>query len=496
MQKRQWLPTNSHPNYVTNLTSDIHDDGCNVMLAISTNNQPILRMKRRRNCKVPAHPEIIQAIKELWRLQWPGPDNLFSEPKFVHLRETCQSLYPKAGSAQTLDFALSTALRAFGLPCNLASRDTNLALPIELIAEHLDRAFRQVKSKQFHLCPLDCADNLPALNFGPNSVRKLSQDELEMLVNLKRLKRINSSWIFDIKRFSEFHWLVVEESVQHAGEPNAREIRSIFDGFDLSRDLGEILPHKNQFPLSVERALFALLLVPWEDMTTYRDLDWRGFRIPWVYTVSEDIFTRPAPPPSPDTLSWEPKCYQDEYGNRVEEEGPVKLPLVRDIAQTLSWLDDACWDNLCAARTSPIFATPIEHFFVRAFLNDDIDEFLAHVTVIEAALGMKKDFTGKERPQFRDPKNQSNKNSGPTVRVANRLSNLLKRTEAADEFHQLFGLRSEFLHGRKMAPISSYDKNLARRLAREVICELISSALATPTPSIREEYLDNLLTKT
>lgn len=39
------------------------------------------------------------------------------------------------------------------------------------------------------------------------------------------------------------------------------------------------------------------------------------------------------------------------------------------------------------AKQSVLFGTPIVHYLVRTFLADGVDEFLAHITTIEAALG-------------------------------------------------------------------------------------------------------------
>ena len=63
---------------------------------------------------------------------------------------------------------------------------------------------------------------------------------------------------------------------------------------------------------------------PWEE---WAEFDW-PFRVPWVYTLSDDIFVRPFPPPSPDTLSWRPDIYDEEDGNIVfETEQPERLDL-------------------------------------------------------------------------------------------------------------------------------------------------------------------------
>lgn len=42
----------------------------------------------------------------------------------------------------------------------------------------------------------------------------------------------------------------------------------------MSRDLGEIDPHKSRFPLVVETALFFLLLALWEEWARMAEVNW------------------------------------------------------------------------------------------------------------------------------------------------------------------------------------------------------------------------------
>jgi hypothetical protein len=431
-------------------------------------------------------PDLVGAVAALWRLDPPGSHNLFSAPAFVRLRETCQKLYPKAGSRDALNSALSNALRLLGWPTGLAPHHADLALPAEVAAARLDGAFRRLQSTRVHLCPLDCADELPTLSFGPNRVQRMSAAELERLVDPRRLKRFNPTWTFDAERFSEFSWLVVNEVVPLDGEPGARALPSLFP-LDLNRDAGALEPHQRRYATVVEAALFALLLAPWEDWAVYRDLDWRAFRVPWIYTIDYDIFAGTLPPPSPETLSWQPDFFVDDYGEAIELERPIRLPLSDCAAKALEWLNDAAWADLIRARESSLFGTPVEHFLVRGYLADGIDEFLAHITVVEAALGMSIDHYRHSRPKI------GSKDPGATARVAARLSALLGSNTAGDDFKQLFGTRSDFLHGRTMSPISSQDRILARRLAREAVVALVRAALARSVPSSRDAYLDDLL---
>jgi hypothetical protein len=55
-----------------------------------------------------------RAVTELWRVLPRGPDDPYSCPDFVQLKEALRSLFPKLGK---LMLALGTALGSSGLPC-------------------------------------------------------------------------------------------------------------------------------------------------------------------------------------------------------------------------------------------------------------------------------------------------------------------------------------------------------------------------------------------
>lgn len=427
---------------------------------------------------------MISAISDLWRLHPPRPDNILAHPAFQRLRDDCLNGYPNAGKKGPA-FALSTALRALGLPCDLQKETLHLSLPVKEAALGLDAAMRATHAKHIHLVPLDLAADLPSLAFGSARLGRLTADELRTLVNETRLKRLYPRRDFDAARFSEFHWLVVEETVALVREPEARAVPLLF--MDLSRDLGQIEPHKGRFPDTVEEALFFLLLAPWEKWSKMAEVDWRGFRVPWVYTVDYDIFVRPDPPPSPNTLSWEDRIYDDGCGGTYGEERPVGLCLKDEVATELRGWDQSRWTIVGQAKRSVLFETPITHFLVRAFLAEGVDEFLAHVTTIEAALGLRADY----RKEFRVAPDR-HKSFSATKRMRGRVAGLLGDRSYADQYERLFDLRSEFLHGRAMTAISTKERVLARSLARQVVEGLIRATQGGPISS-REDFLDALL---
>lgn len=428
--------------------------------------------------------EFREAMEDLWRLSPPGPDNLLAAPAFVRLREACRNGYSNMGKNGP-GFALSTALRSLGLPCVLPSGAANLALPVAEAVRRLDEALRATHTRRVYLAPLDMADKLPPITFGAARVGRFNAAELLSLVDAPRLRRAFPNMEFDAERFSEFHWLVVEERAYIDRDPEARAVPGLF--MNLSEDLGRVEPHKGLFPGAIEDALFFLLLAPWDTWAEIHEADWRGFRVPWVYAVEDDLFVRPQSPPSSDSLSWEERHYDDGYGGTIEVLRPSSLPLSDDAQSELLVWDQTRWGIVDVVRRSPLFETPIVHFFVRAFLTDGVDEILAHITTIEAALGLQADYNPSTRVSP-----DRHKGMRATQRMCGRVAGLLGDRSFADEYEMLFNLRSAYLHGRTMRSISTKERVLARSLARQVIEALILAAQAGPVAS-REAFIDGLL---
>ncbi|HVH73976.1 MAG TPA: hypothetical protein VM755_03585 [Stellaceae bacterium] len=404
---------------------------------------------------------------------------MFKAPEFVRLRDVCASLYLTTRSASEdaaaletgLEFALSHALDSLGLPGRPSPADRHLALPAGVAAARLHAAFQRRKGRRLYLCPLDKADSLPDLTFGPNRIARFTAVELEKLVDLPRLRRISSAWAFDARRFSQFMWLTIEKTYSRERAPSQRAIPWLFEPPVWP---GAIEPHRRWFPIAVENALLAMLLAPWEDWTVWRALDWRGFEMPWVYEIDDDLFVRPLPPPSPDSLSWEPPALDDDGEEVSGTEEPERRALVPG-AEVSAWLNESRWTDAARALQSPLFETPIAHFFVKTFLEDPLDEFLAHITAIEAALGLQSDYR-----------------RGATKLVAQRVATLLGEQDAGRIYHDLFNLRCAFLHGRNMDTISSEQRIGARRLARRVVDALARAVPTLPQGQSREDFLNNL----
>lgn len=426
----------------------------------------------------------ITAVEAVWRIPRPGPNNLLAAPSFVALSELCQAEY---GGGKPV-FALSAALRSLGLPCHLPSDRAGLALDSASAANAIDAAYRRKTALRRHLCPLDLADDLPPLHFGDARVAQFSADELADLFDAPRLARNFHNQALDAKRLAQFHWLVVEEEIVLDPRPEARNVPSMYMTFN--RDFGEIDPHLGRFPPAVEAALFFLLLAPWEQWSTMQEVDWRGFRVPWIYTIDDDLFIRPAPPPSADSLTLEPWIVEDNWGEEIELERPTTLRLDDDAKVGLTRFTDGAWQELAAARATGLFETPIAHFLVRAFLADGMDEVMAHMTAIEAAVGLEMDHKKWLRPKP-DP---HKKVSSATERVAARVGAVVSDRASVQAYKDLFDLRSTFVHGRAgLHKVSTAQRVAARKLARGVARGLVDVATHSAGAGSRADILSDLL---
>jgi hypothetical protein len=427
---------------------------------------PALRDCREERTDVPEDLELEQAVAAVWAIPPPGPDNLLSHRDFVALGEVCARRYGGANLA----FALANALRSLGLPCNAAPGEGRPESDIRSFAERLAKGFASVTTRRRHLCPLDLADELSPLSFGAATVRRYDAQALADLFDTVRIRRHYPGQAIDFGRLSELQWLVVEETVAIDPRPEARAVPILFE--DLRRDLGAFEPHAARYPPAVERALFYLLLAPWETWSTMLEVDWRGFKIPWVYTVDTDLAIRPPRPPDSDELTFEPAFAKDAWGEDVEYERPSVLTLEDSSRSELASFDEAGWQRLETARTTSLFATPVEHFLVRAFRSDGIDEMMAHMTAIEAAVGEEGDHRRRLRVKP-DP----NPRLGPTERVAARVAGLIDDSAAAAAYVDLFDLRSMFVHGRaSLGTISTDQRVRCRQLSRRVAECLVKAA--------------------
>ncbi|MCH4092076.1 hypothetical protein [Acetobacter sp.] len=419
------------------------------------------------------------ALRPLWEIMPPGPTDLSQHPAYLVFKAFCSKAFKSADKGLGFAIALPAALRAAGLPCMM--RAPAVASSLHTGARAFVEAFAATTIRRRYLCPLDFADAMPELAFGGVRLCRLTSTELSVLSDRRRLARHYPDQPFD-DRLAEFNWLIVEDEMQAPASVGQRALPFLYE--DMHRNFGEIDPHASVYPAAVTDALFGLLLAPWEEWHQ-DEYDWRGFSIPWIHLTTDDIFIRPQPMPTADTLSWEEASYQEWDGEVVEYERPVCGYLDADAQATLTGFDGAWWSRIKAAQRTALFDTPVKHFLVRAALSNGMDELMAHMTTIEAALGLQSDFSNKGRSRA--------ERMGATERLKKRITALLGDPQADIDYAKLFETRSAFVHGRSLpGAISSADRKRARSLARRVVLALIDAATGPTPPCSRDDYLTTL----
>ncbi|WP_429038455.1 hypothetical protein [Aeromonas media] len=418
------------------------------------------------------HPDqsLVAALEALWDIPPSASQNLWRSREFIALKELLVKQYRNGKSTFGLEWSIDNALRSLGLPCSAPYLPDQHRPDFDKVAAALTNEFQRTRTRRRYLCPLDMAGELPTFQFGDAKISRFSAAELEALFDAPRLELFYSDIQLDTQKLSLFHWLVVEEDVSVRSESGSRRFSGL--NFSCDKDLGEIVPHRGRFPTAVERALFVLLLAQWEDWADRVEVDWRGFQLPWIYSLDDDLCAFPSQPPTPERLSWVPDVRQVEDNEWDEYERPAYLQTMVSAENVQQDLESK-WALLqeTNALESELFSTPVEHFLVRAFLSDGIDEVIAHLIMIEAAFGTEADHERKMR--LGADKHQE----GATRRVAARLSTAIGKPGAAKEFLDLYDMRCKYVHGRPEGRVISTEQRItARRLAREAANALVEQA--------------------
>ncbi len=422
--------------------------------------------------------DLEQVVLNVWALR-PPPRDFFQSPQYRALAAVCVADHGGKRDSIGMSSALSNILRSLGLPA--FHPDRGRWGPVEHAAARIDACFRMSERRLVHLCPFDVADTLPDLKLGAAHVRTFTLAELEAVLDAPRLRRWTVDWSIDADKLSELQWLVVEEDAAVPPEPGRRSLPFIYLPID-QWGRGRINPHASRFPKPVQEVLFIILLAAWEDWNGSFADDWRGFQIPWSHTIDPDLAVRPLPLPSIEGFAWQPDPREDD------EDRERLAHYSRDAsANEVEAIINLLWDLWEAGRTSELFSAPIVHFLVTAFVNKGIDEFMAHVSSIEAALGLSWDHRNSERPP-----SAVRPGINGTRRMIHRMTALLDDETAATEFDRLFQVRSQFVHGRAMDDVPVSDLVAARRLARRVAVAILGLAAAHPARS-RVDVLEALL---
>ena len=385
----------------------------------------------------PSLPQSVRsAISELWRTSLPTEDSALASRAFDLLERNCRDTYSaisgsrihEVSDSNTEPRALRSALRNF-FRWNSAPWHCEHRPNADDTAVNLHRAFLSSTVNRTYFAPLDrlcllrysvrLSEKLTSVRFGPNEIVLLTSEELSHRIPCEALSRFGPRHEFPLKQLDDRYWLVVTVQ-EDAGPIWKRNWHQIW--YERLDDFDKIPVFESTYPAQVEDALFVLLLGFVKELD---DIFWRPFVIPWVYSFTEDPFADPPRSPDSSVLS---TTFVGEPGEEFEvSDQSERFSLTGDDLIAL----EKRWSKLqtVSAKTDAEgknFHPLTRYFFVKAFVDQGIDEIIASISCIEATLQLKGEFNTRE--------------------LMKRYKFLVNDDEARQWLKKAYTIRKEYLH--------------------------------------------------
>jgi hypothetical protein len=435
---------------------------------------------------IPSHetPEPIRsAMTDLWKAPLGNEKAAFASGRFRLLGHHCAAIYPEieglrlpkrpgtASEHQRLSGALEQFFRWIGAPwygtdCRGAASAAHLLHQAFLMREVQLSHFMVLENLGIHTA--GGLSSVEAVDFGPCAVRRLGRTELARYIPVAALARFGERHSFSPELGKGFYWLIAR-STQEAGPFWRRDFASFFD----FNDIGKFRLYDTARPVEVENVLFVLLL---SLATPPENQPWAPFDIPWVYTLTNDLFANPPRSPEPGKLLWEidgdeedqteiPARHQSFDVNPAEFQ--AKLQRRWELLQAAQQGVDGGHGN---------FHPLTRHFYVKALFEEGIDEIIANLSCVEATLMV---------PQERGRTN-----------IKLRMQRLGLDEKAIEWLNKAYDLRNKYLHSLGSTADTLSWQSLAE--TRDVVTKIVDAYLeqtATHRELSRQELLAGLLSR-
>ena len=375
-------------------------------------------------------------IEDLWRLSTHSEERIYRSSAFRVLEDTCRSVYLHIAESRlerpppmkVTPSVLSQALRNF-FRWNGAPWFADQPPDAGATAASLHRSFLQRNIQRTYLVPLDQLfledrssgrrQEVASVRFGPNEIVRLQRDELARRVPVDALARFGPRYRFPTAELDGFCWLATSRP-EHAG---TLEKRTWLDLLNTSlAEVDTVRLFRSTYPTPVENALFVLLLILLKDP---QEVPWQPFRVPWIFSFTDDLFSDPVAPPNPSALSHDIVGDEHDHFEVPDKSGVFELGDRRRQALQDRWND--LETVLARADTDRANFHPLtRHFFVKALSEHGVDEIISNLSCLEATLQLK---------------HERNRNA-----LNHRYTRLVVGDKAAQWLTAAYRLRNEYLH--------------------------------------------------
>jgi len=402
-------------------------------------------------------------LEKLWHHGFNEFNSTLELPEVVEIREQLSAY----NQGRPVGYSLLNFLMSMDFPLFDPSGKERQKPDFNLLESELHKTYLQDTHTKTYICPLNFIDQDLTMEFGSSRLGRCDPDKLQEYFHKSMIyfRGLN----FDIQKLTAFNFLIINEEYtdEHLGEART----GLFAFMNREYTFGGFLIHKQYFPKVVEDAIFYLLLAPWEEVL-YESMDSiPTFSIPWVYETTDDILHNPHFLPDITQLAFEPKWFSTPDGVEIEREVPIEIQMHPNFfIETTKKNEDNLWGKFEAVQDLPLFSKPIKHFFIRFFMSEGVDQLLALLTAIEAALALEMDLN----TNWKKENLINHKNTNATRLISIRLNNLLGGEEHGKTFAEMYKLRNKYIHGHMTdEPISNQQMGNLYGVARKMILKLI-----------------------
>ena len=265
----------------------------------------------------------------------------------------------------------------------------------------------------------DATHEVTSVRFGPNEIVRLHRNDLSQRVPVESLARFGTRYRFPTAELDGFCWLATSRTEQ-AGP---LERRTWLDLLNTSTaETNTVRLFRSTCPTPVENALFVLLLILVKDP---QEIRWKPFRVPWIFSVTDDLFSDPVAPPDASTLSHDIVGDEHDYFKVPNKSELFEFGDRRREALQARWND--LETVLVRADTDDANFHPLtRHFFVKALFEHGVDEIISNLSCLEATLQLKRDRKRNALEQ--------------------RYAGLVASNEASQWLTAAYRLRDDYLH--------------------------------------------------
>lgn len=319
----------------------------------------------------------------------------------------------------------------------------NQTINTEELFQKYIRAFSNEGCEIYYLALVELVDFYKnEIDCGSFKICRFNEIELNSLFSTSVAKYFYKNALIDTNQFRNYWFICVSHYEKH-------------EEFSWDVD-NKIKFHHSMFPERVELALKKLSLFEW-----YSDVyeSWHAPQISYIFKVNNNLLQAP----SPVNFDYKSLMVKPSFDNDLNDVIEIPITIINFSKVEVENLEkflvaiEHIFDKIGKTISNINFIENSLGYFIKAFLSQDFEQLLWHISTVEGLLG--------------------DKNPGLTSTLARRAALIFAKehTERKDinsKFKKIYNFRSNLVHGNPNIDQNELDAshlNDARKISRSVL---------------------------